>query len=123
MLALAVAPKDLRPRVLCYVLMGLNRAVRSECARDVQTAEMRNVLEGLKEAVAALEGSAKQPSQKADEAITLGELRTELRALASSLNECAHATRPLPPYKCSRLPPRSDAMTPCLDLACESDSF
>ncbi len=46
------------------------------------------MLEGLKEAVASLEGSAKQPA-KPTEAITLGDLRTELRVLASSLNEYA----------------------------------
>lgn len=56
-----------------------------------QTAEVQKTLEGLKDAIKALEegkeAGAAAPAPK--EAITLSDLRSELRVLASSLNECA----------------------------------
>ena len=54
-----------------------------------QTAEMQKTLEGLKGAVAALEqGKAAKSGPTDGEALTVKELRSELRAMATSLNEC-----------------------------------
>ena len=58
------------------------------CGVHAQTAEMQKTLDGLKGAIAALEqGKAKSGAADGD-ALTVKELRSELRALASSLNEC-----------------------------------
>lgn len=55
----------------------------------VQTAEMQKALDGLKGAVAALEQGGAKSGASDGQALTVKELRSELRTLASSLNECA----------------------------------
>ena len=52
----------------------------------LQTAEMQKTLDSLKDALTKLE-KGKGPAEAARDAITLTDLRSELRALASSLNE------------------------------------
>lgn len=52
----------------------------------LQTAEMQKTLDSLKDALTTLE-KGKAPAEAAQDAITLTDLRSELRALASSLNE------------------------------------
>lgn len=56
----------------------------------MQTAEMQKTLDSLKEALSSLE-KGKAPAETLRDSITLTDLRSELRALASSLNECAPA--------------------------------
>ena len=52
----------------------------------MQTAEMQKTLESLKDALTTLE-KGKTPAEVPKESITLTDLRSELRVLASSLNE------------------------------------
>ena len=56
----------------------------------LQTAEMQKTLESLKDALTSLE-KGKVPAEGPRDSITLTDLRSELRVLASSLNECAPA--------------------------------
>jgi hypothetical protein len=64
---------------------------------------MQKTLEGLKDAIKALE-SGKAAAQPNQDGLTLADLRSELRVLATSLNECAQpslflalSTRKYPP--------------------------
>ena len=52
----------------------------------LQTAEMQKTLDSLKAALATLE-KGKAPAETVRDSITLTDLRSELRVLASSLNE------------------------------------
>ena len=60
---------------------------RACCA---QTAEVQKTLESLKDALTTLE-KGKAPAEGPRDSITLTDLRSELRVLASSLNECVPA--------------------------------
>ena len=55
-------------------------------ASILQTAEMQKTLDSLKDALATLE-KGKAPAETVRNSITLTDLRSELRVLASSLNE------------------------------------
>lgn len=56
----------------------------------IQTAEMQKTLESLKDALTTLE-KGRATVEIARDSITLTDLRSELRVLASSLNECVPA--------------------------------
>lgn len=61
----------------------------------LQTAEMQKTLGSLKDALATLE-KGKAPAEAPKDSITLTDLRSELRVLASSLNECVPGPPDLP---------------------------
>lgn len=84
----------------CVFIVHSN-VLQIPCPLLAQTAEMQKTLGELKEAIGTLEKGKAAAVEAPPDTVTLAQLRSELRVLATSLNECAPHSVAHTPLYCS----------------------